>query len=250
MDVFKNKKLSDKEKILLIVAVLLIIVLLKKFDINEELQTALGIVSLLAGYIGSKIHKKSKADDSKEQTEQEHPISPAVAILYIIGFMQLSQRVVSWLVATALGSVNISTEPTTSSIFSISVITLYMSAVLIIPLTIFIAHRLKKHVLIWIFTALYLNQVITILLTLLFYRSVFTEVLKVEPVHIYVLNNLVINIGILIPGALAGYLWARKTQDIFTLGQLFSKVSKEDQQKLLQTARSLPPASEQSNKST
>jgi hypothetical protein len=239
-------RLRDEKILLLAVLAFIAILVIKKFDLSKEIQSFVGLIALFMGYAGNMIEKKgkTKVDEMKDYLDNKHHISPYIATLYIVGFMQLSQRVVWLFIIFVLNIFEKGNVYTSYDLNNLSAIVGLSGCLLIVPLALYITHRMKKNVFLWIFIGLLINQLISILIAVVFYKTlVFGQLLSGE----FFLNNIIINILVLVPGTILGYFWANNTQLTFVMNQLFQRLPREEQKQLLELTRSLPTVTDKKN---
>ena len=243
MDLFKGK-LTDRKVILIILIGVLAVFLIKKIGITDEVQAVVGVASLLAGYFGNKVQKKdkTKADQIRDYLDNKHHISPEIAILYIIGYMQLSQKMLAGIIENIISGIHPFTQDDLA-VMNSSII--YASMLFIIPITIYVSHRLKKNAPIWMLIGTYLNQIFIVTINAIFaYSIIIKPVLASKSLAMFLFANLGITIASLVPGIILGYIWAKKTQLQFVLDQLFRKLPTDEQKQLVELTRLLPSVAE------
>lgn len=183
---------------------------------------------------------KSQAQQIVELKTGQYHIHPALGILYVIGFMQLIVNITTFLVSLGVGMALMLTgftrlggelEAQRIAVNASGLPILIVASMAIVPVSIFVAHRLKRQQLFWIVAGLICNTVFSLFVNVLLFNSFFQIALSTELVA-----QLFVFVLFMLPGAIIGSLRARATQLQHVMSSLFRQLPAEDQRALAELA--------------
>lgn len=242
-----NKAFTSLAVIIIIVVV--ISVVLRFGGASETIITTImggifGIYPTVATTLAEQ--KKTKQERIAEFVKGNFYIHPVLITFYMLCYLQFIERTLGGVFGGALGAaigleLAISgaqvTEiaPTVSKIVPV-IVPLFVTLFLIfaiIPITKYATHRIKKSPFLWVVAAMIIDQAINITVAALFFK---------EPITITSALVQSLIILLLFPGAITGYLWARKTHTAYIMSHLFKQLPKSDQTSLIDLVETLPGA--------
>lgn len=161
-------------------------------------------------------------------------LNPLLVSFFVICYLQFIERTVGLFVGAAIGvALGISglLDPSKLSSVVLAVsppLTLFIAMFMIAPIAKYASHRIKRFPFLWIIASLLLNQVVD------FVVAGFVLQMQIE-----LLNQIIVFV-LLLPGAVVGRYWARRTQTTYVMDNLFRQLSNSDQNALIDLAQTLP----------
>jgi len=118
-----------------------------------------------------------------------------------------------------------------SLVVGTSVTTILITAFVMVPIAKYATHRIQKFPLVWILGALAVNSLISWAVVVIFFDSARPQQILEVPISTGtgLLREVMAEAVSFLPGALIGYLWAKRTQVVYTMSRLFGGLSRPDQ---------------------
>jgi hypothetical protein len=235
-------------KALVSLAIFIVVVVVVGLGLNsigmpEALTTAVvggvfGIYPTLATSLTDR--KKTNQERIAELVKGYVYTHPVLVTFYIFCYLQFVERTLGFVfgaaIATAIAASGQATQETANQIVYM-VSPIFVDLVLtiaIIPIAIYSTHRVKRFPFLWIASAVLIDQIVGL--------TVAALILQVPLTMEAVVAQAVIA-ALLIPGALIGIFWARRTHLNFIMARLFKRLTRPDQHSLIELVDTLPKGS-------
>jgi uncharacterized protein YneF (UPF0154 family) len=186
-------------------------------------------------YSAHKDDEKPKKEIAAEIKKQRYR-HPFLVFLSALAILEVAWNVCSFLLGVVVGMTLGPYAPHFQEEYlaAINTVSLVVMVFTIIPIAIYVSHRVRAYALLWLLALLVVNQVLLIMQTGLILHSITWA--DAETVF---LSSLMM-IAWLMPGVIGGYFLAKKTQQKFILTQLFTRLNQADKKALLELMDALP----------
>jgi hypothetical protein len=184
--------------------------------------------------------KKSNQERIAELVKGNVYIHPILATFYIFCYLQFVERTLGAVFGAAIGTAltsfgQASQEIATQIVYIVSPVFVDLVLIIaIIPIAIYSTHRVKRFPFLWIAIAILIDQVVNLAVAALILQTTVTIEDVIAQAVVAVL---------LIPGAVIGIFWARRTQLSHIMARLFRRLPQSDQRSLIDLVETLPGGS-------
>jgi hypothetical protein len=233
-------------------AILIVLVIvaswgLSNAGVSENTTTAIvgGIFGIYPTVVTSATErKKTNQERIAELVKGDAYIHPALVTFYIFCYLQFVERTLGFLFGAVVATA-ITTALPTSDLTAQTLVTqtvpmvspIFVNLVLIfaiVPIAIYSTHRVKRFPFLWIALAILIDQVISLAVAALFLQTT----VPIEAVIVQAAFA-----ALLIPGAVIGIFWARRTHLRYIMARLFRRLPPPDQRSLIDLVETLPGGS-------
>jgi hypothetical protein len=163
-----------------------------------------------------------------------------LVVIYVVLALQLLQAVIGFLVGfgvgVALAPYQVDTEVSQSiALTALPWVALPLLALILVVISRAAAHRIRDHALAWISLAIVVNLAVNLVTSL---AILDTEEFRVTAGDAAVLAVIY---GLYFGAAAIGVVWAKRSQDVYTISKLYRDLSPSDRQALIEVAIAVVP---------